>query len=257
MMRPRSVVSLLVAAVALYGCANQPQNPIKAAWLPQSTGQWERGKSNGINLRKPDGSIRNLPSSLIQNLDQVHKDIGRVSGVGAELAIVETESPNAFATSQNGKQIIAISLSWLDLLGEDRDALATTIGHEMGHLRLGHSGAARQDRENTAQGVSQILGTILNLAGVPMGGTIVNVGVTAFARSFSRDEERAADEIGLRWAMAAGYDPCGHARTFSVFQRLQTGTPNVPFLSTHPGYAERSEVANKLSIEKSGRPCSI
>jgi len=178
-----------------------------------------------------------------------------VYGSAAVLGLADMDAPNAFAFYRQGRPVVAISLSWLDQLGQDVDALATTIGHELAHLYLGHTGTARQERENTAQGASQIVGTALSLAGVPMAGAIANVGAIAVARSFSRDEERAADDYGIRWAVAAGYDPCGRARTMRMYQRLRAGTVEIPFLSTHPGAAERSELADAYSLKTTNRPC--
>jgi len=131
------------------------------------------------------------------------------------------------------------------------DAIAVTMGHEFAHLHLGHSGAARKEREDTARGVSNVLGTILNIAGVPFGGTIASVGVTAVARSFTRDEERAADELGLKWATGAGFDVCGKARAVRMYQSMRSGV-DIPFLSTHPSYGERSDLANDIRCAPRG-----
>ncbi|HKQ24424.1 MAG TPA: M48 family metalloprotease [Burkholderiales bacterium] len=193
---------------------------------------------------------------MARNVVAVKHKLEVASGVGADLGLVDMDSPNAFAFHQQGRPVIAFSLSWLDRLGQDVDALATTIGHELAHLYLGHTGAAREEREKTAQGASQVVGTALSLAGVPMGGAIANVGATALARSFTRDEERAADDYGIRWAVAAGYDPCGRARTMKMYQDLSAGTVDIPFLSTHPGAAERSNLADAYSLRTNNRPCA-
>jgi len=63
-----------------------------------------------------------------------------------------------------------------------------------------------------------VLGAILGVAGVPMGSTIANVGIVMVATAYSRDEEREADELGLQWAMAAGYSACGSARTMRMLK---------------------------------------
>jgi predicted Zn-dependent protease len=189
---------------------------------------------------------------VIDNMLIVKSQIEAVSGVKADLAVVETTYPNAFATHLQGRPVIALSTAYLDHLGRDRDALATTIGHELAHLHLGHSGQARREREETAKGVSNVVGTAVGLF-IPFGGTLTNVAVTAVARSFTRDEEKAADEHGLKWAVAAGYDPCGKARTIAVFSRFHS--QGVPILSTHPSYGERSELANEYSMKARSRPC--
>ena len=179
----------------------------------------------------------------------------QASGVHADLALVEMDTPNALAFDYQGRPVIALSLSWLDQLGQDPDALATTIGHELAHIHLGHTGEARKKREETAQGTGQALGTVLSLAGVPLGGAAATLGITAVARSFTRNEEQAADDYGLRWAVAAGYDPCGRARTMKMYQRLRAGGMSIPFLSTHPGATKRSELANDYSRRINNHAC--
>ncbi len=247
---------LLFLIAVVSGCATTSQNPVKAFWLPPSQDAWARVPAAGMNLKHQDGSSRNVSYTVVRNLVTVKERLEQTSGVRAELGLVDTDIPNAFAFQHQGRPVIAISLSWLDQLGHDTDALATTIGHELAHLHLGHSGAARKERKETAKGASLLLGTILNLAGVPIGGMIANIGVTAFARSFTRDEERAADDLGIKWAVAAGYDPCGRTSTMKMYQRMRTGILDIPFLSTHPGAAERSEVANEISLKSKGKPCS-
>ena len=242
-------------AAAVSGCATAPQNPVKAFWLPPSQDAWSRAPASGLTLKHRDGSTRTVSYAVVQNIVTVKGRVEQASGVKAELGLIDTDLPNAFVFQHQGRPVIAISLSWLNQLGHDVDALATTVGHELAHLHLGHSGAARKEREDAAKGASQILGTILNLAGVPMGGTVASLGVTAFARSFTRDEERAADDYGIRWAVAAGYDPCGRARTMKMYQRARAGAIEVSFLSTHPGAAERSDTANDFSVKSKGKPC--
>lgn len=245
---------LSITLLGLVGCATTQQNPIKAVWaLPADA--WSRGTVTGLSLRQKDGTIRAVPADKARTLTTVKQRMETVSPVRAELAIVETDTPNAFAFHHQGRQTIAFSLSWLDQLGHDADAIAVTMGHEFAHLHLGHSGAARKEREDTARGVSNVLGTILNVAGVPFGGTIAGLGVTAVARSFTRDEERAADELGLQWAIGAGFDACGKARAVAMYQRMRSGSLDIPFLSTHPSYGERSDLANDISMRTKGRGC--
>jgi hypothetical protein len=248
----------LLVLLLLGGCATapkpQPSKP-RASWLPAAD-QWNIAKSRGATFKRPDGSLHSMTQVVAYNLVTAKERIEVVSGVKAELAIIDTDQPNAYATTlKDGRQVIAFTTAYLNYLGNDKDALATTVGHELAHLHLNHSGDARKTREEWRQAGSQILGVVLGVAGIPFGGSIANAGVTAFTRSFTRDEERDADTQGLQWAVAAGFDPCGKARSVAVFQRMSSGG-QIPLLSTHPGYAERSELANEYSLKANNRPCS-
>ena len=59
-------------------------------------------------------------------------------------------------------------------------------------------------------------------------------------KGFSRDEEREADGVGSKYARRAGYDPAGLRDFLKTLS--ETGGREArprPFLSTHPGSAER------------------
>lgn len=242
--------SYLVVLLLVTGCASQ--SPIKTAWTPTNE-QWESVRKTGTNLNRPNGARLFLPAQIVNNLLTAKERIEARAGFTADLAIVETDSPNAFAKIHNGRPLVAFSTSYLHHLGRDRDAVATTMGHELAHLKLGHSGEAQKAREEAAQGISAAVGTAVGLF-VPFGATLTNVAVTSYYRSFTRDEERAADDLGLRWAVDAGYDPCGKARTVEVFAKAYGAS--IPFLSTHPGYGERSELANEYA-KREGRPACL
>lgn len=246
---------LLVVSLLAGGCATAPQNVVKELWVPPSQDVWDKVPAGGFNLTHRDGTTRHVSHAFVRNLVAVKGQIEQVSGFRADLGLVDTELPNAFSFHYQGRPLVAISLSWLDRLGNDRDALAITIGHELAHLHLGHSGLARKEREDAAKGASQVVGLLLSFAGVPMGGTIASAGFTAYARSFSRDEERAADEHAIKWAVAAGFDPCGGVRTMRMYQRLRANAVDVPFLSTHPGAEERADAANDASLKARGKAC--
>jgi predicted Zn-dependent protease len=238
---------VVVAVMLLSGCASQ--GGIRESWLPQDPAYWEDARKNGARLIRQDKTYRIIPAHRISSILLIKERLERVSGVKAELALLETDSPNAFAIVHQGRQIIALSLSMLDALGTDRDALATTMGHELAHLHLGHLKGARKEREDNIK-AGQVAGAVMNVL-VPWSGTIASAGITAYQQSFTRDEERAADAQGLAWALEAGYDPCGHHR---VATALPTGF-DVPFLSSHPGYAERSELANEYARKATGKGC--
>ena len=242
----------LSGLLLLAGCASTSGDPVASAWVPED-GWWQEAAVNGGHLEAPDGSARFLRPLHAKNLYEVSKAIGRHAPIAASLALVGNESPNAYASVVGGRPVIAVSLSFLELLGEDRDALATTLGHEIAHIHFGH-GAIRKERLLATQGASQILGTLLGLAGVPLGGTLANVGVTAVARLFTRDEERAADAKGLDWATAAGFSACGSVRTMLALQAAGGGR-GIPFLATHPGDEERIERANEVALRLTGKVC--
>jgi predicted Zn-dependent protease len=241
---------LVFLVVLLAGCS---QNPIKEHWVPNEQ-VWETATRNGLSLRDRRGAHhKHIPASQVRNLMIAREKLRNVSGVEAYLVIVETDLPNAFAWTYQGNNFIAFSISYLEQLGNDRDAIATTMGHEMAHLHLKHT-ENRGKREEVKRGASMAVGYILGAAGVPfLGSYAAEVGTHAVFNSFTRDEERDADDLGLKWTLDAGFDPCGHAR---VVQALGKDKTDIPFLSTHPGSLERATTANDFSLKVRGMACS-
>jgi predicted Zn-dependent protease len=246
-----------VVAAFLGACATggTEGNRIRDVWLPAGPDGWKAGAVKGVTLFRTDKSTKRVVAApVIANLLDAKSRLEQAGSARAELALVDSEQPNAFAFVFGARQVIAFSLPWLDNLGSDRDAIAAVMGHELAHVGLGHSSSVRKQREKSAQEAGQVAGAILSIIGVPFGGTLAGTAATAYSRSFSRDEERAADALGLKWAMAAGFDPCGMRRVITMYEKLNPG-PGHPWLSTHPGYEERAETASRLSLESGRKAC--
>lgn len=212
-------VILLPAGAAL-------AHPTKQSWLPVARDHWQSMVAQGgVTLTLRDGGTKFIPASVLGTVLKVKSRLEAMSGQAAELALVHTEQPNAYALVHAGRPVIALSLSYLDRVGPDEDALAATIGHELAHLRMGHSA---EDRH--AHGV------------MPQAGEDEQ-------DLLAREQERAADTLGMQWVARAGFDPCGQVRLF------RTLSAYVPAGATHPGLAERTAAANEASRKTSGRYC--
>lgn len=206
-------------------------NPVKQTWLPSSSEYWQGTAASGITLRLRDGSERHIAGEVMRRILTVKLRLEAVSGVGAELALVHTDEPNAYAKVHAGRPIVALSLSYLDRFGSDDDALAATLGHELAHLHLGHSATAEHRN------------------GIALSGSFGTQSGAPELDATSRDNEREADSLGLKWSRAAGFDPCAQARI------LRAMSGDMPAASTHPAFAERIAIANAAAKEASGRRC--
>lgn len=164
--------------------------------------------------------------------------------IAPELLVAEGEAPNAYTFEAEGRPVIAVNLPLLALLGDDPDAVAALLGHELAHVYLRHQ-TRRQDRIREQENVSGLLGFLLSAAGVPFGATLVDAAATTVERSHSRDDEREADRLGVEFMRRAGFDPQGAVR---LQEKLAAGGPAIlPFLATHPSGAERIEAMRALS----------
>lgn len=119
--------------------------------------------------------------------------------------------------------------------------LAGVMGHELGHVTARHSAA--QMTQQTLAGVGLVAGMILvpdlqDYAG------LAGAGLQLMFLRFSRDDEREADDLGLRYIYRAGYDPREMPNVFAMLERVSraSGAGRVPgWLSTHPDPADRQE----------------
>lgn len=138
--------------------------------------------------------------------------------------------------------------------------LAGVLGHEIGHVTARHS-VSQMSRAQLAQ-VGLGVGTILrpDLASVAEAAA---TGLGLLFLSYGRDDEREADDLGLRYMTREGYDPAAMAETFEMLadaSGAREATGRVPaFLSTHPDPLERRDRiaarigAGEVSGERIGR----
>lgn len=229
-------IRVLPLVLLLSACAAAPVAETDTTWVPDAQWWADAGVSGGT-FRSADGSTRFVEALHAKNLYEVNLKIHEESGIAARLALTDDPSLNAFATELGGVRQIALTLNLLAAIGDDRDALATSIGHEVAHLYYAHA-ATRRVRNQP------IIATTDSVSGI-----------IAVNTSFSRYEEREADIKGMQWAVAAGFSPCGAARTMRVL-RAHAGTGHGdPFISTHPGPQERIARANEMSRKLNGHWC--
>ncbi|MFM1873524.1 MAG: hypothetical protein RL398_2946 [Planctomycetota bacterium] len=168
------------------------------------------------------------------------------------------ETPNAFCLP-NGR--IAIYTGILPIT-KNEAGLAVVMGHEVAHAVLRHGG------KRMTQGVLTQAGLAAAQAGLELSemnqeqkaGILAALGVGAqlgVILPYSRDHESEADELGLRYAIRAGYDPNEAPKLWERMAALGGSTPE--FLSTHPSSEKRAAalqamIPRLLEEEKGWQP---
>ncbi len=79
--------------------------------------------------------------------------------------------------------------------------------------------------------------------GVPV---IVGAAGTGYLLSFNRDQEQEADEQGVKYMTAAGYNPHGMLEVLHVLADAASGPRPPEFLSTHPYPETRMKTVRAL-----------
>ncbi|HVG76574.1 MAG: M48 family metalloprotease [Candidatus Rokuibacteriota bacterium] len=200
------------------------------------------------------------------------KLVGYVRQVGGRLAqaaqrpditwrfnVADDPETNAFALP--GGWVYA-TRGLLALLNSE-DELAGVLGHEMAHVLERH--AARRVSAATPFAVifgvpAAILGSVSPTLGGMVSGTGRAASTVALA-SYSRDQEREADQRGLVLIARAGYDPTALAAFLRTLEREEALSGQNPdrarFLSSHPATPERVasvEAAARLQARAPGTP---
>jgi len=157
--------------------------------------------------------------------------------------IVKDDDVNAFTT---GTGYLYFNRGLLAAL-QNEAQLAMIVGHEAAHVDAGH--LARSNAGETTIGTLTSLGTTL-LQGTGIGGlagTIGELGVGLASRRasayFSHGHELEADDIGLGYAIRAGYDGQQAATTFRVLSMANGRQGRLAeFFSSHPNSEGRLRI---------------
>lgn len=163
------------------------------------------------------------------------------SDLGWEFNVADDAAPNAFALPGGW---IYVTRGLLVLLNSE-DELAGVLGHEMAHVLERH--AVRRVEAATPFAVlfgvpAAILGTVSPTVGDIVGGT-GRLASGAVLASYTRDQEREADDRGSALAARAGWDPRALAGVLHTLERedaLAGKDPSrVRFFASHPSAPER------------------
>ena len=145
--------------------------------------------------------------------------------------------------------------SGLLLRVQNEAQLATILGHEIGHYVRRHSIQRFEDMSSKADFL-----TFFSLAaatlGVPLVGDVAQLAIVGSISSYSRDNEREADLIGINLMARSGYD----TREASVvwLQLIEETDPDgdktntASFTSSHPAPKERSETLAVMAQKLQG-----
>ncbi len=238
-------IAFLLLVALISGCASsRPQRVWDAASIASYPSPFVIFKD------KPNGKvIAGFNTDYIKNIISIKERVENAAGpLRTELLISEGDEPNGFSFAYHKVPNIGINAGMIKLIGEDADAMADLIGHELAHLYLEH-GKVRQNREENRIVASTVLSFALVMVGIPIPVTATDVATTAVSRTFSREDERDADQLGVTYMTQAGFDPWGAVRLQEKLGAASSGSL-VPFLSTHPASAERVENMKRLVVDK-------
>lgn len=169
-------------------------------------------------------------------LQELATRIARAQAFPADMLVtvhyVESDTVNAFATL--GGHIVLYSGLVNKLHSEN--ALVLLLAHEMAHIKH------RDPVVAVGRGVTLML-AISALTGIGQSSGIAESFVSDIglltALGFSRQQERAADQLALESVLAIYGHPAGAIELFEVLRKESKGKDVPDFLSSHPDTEER------------------
>jgi len=246
----RTVLLLAAAALAITPAAAQQLRYLN----PQDVAEAQRDHAE---LVRELGGAETGPRAAY--VESVGRRVAAPSGIadpGQALHFTTLNSAVENAFSVPGGYVY-ITRQLMGLM-DDESQLAFALGHEVGHVAANHAHIREQYANRNPLGV---FGSII--------GAIFGPGITdvlqARARldtlSFSREQEYQADTLGLRYMIAAGYDPAGASgilanlsREAALQARVQgrSNRQTPEWASTHPLSENRMQRA-LAAAQQTGR----
>jgi len=153
--------------------------------------------------------------------------------------VVLAPKPNAFALPGG---FIFVSRPILELCQWDQNQIACILAHEMGHVIGQHA----MDRIIARSAIS-ITARTFRTQGL-LAGWLHKAGIQSLQCAYSQDQESEADELAVRLAKAAGYDPKAAIELFTRLGELTKSSESDTFgeyFSTHPSFKLRIENIKK------------
>jgi len=263
-MKTRLVVgAALLALAAAPGCTVNPVTGKSQLDLMGEAQELELGKSLYPGaIQQSLGPIADEP--LQREVDRVGQSVAVVSHrpqLEYRFTAVNDPSVNAFALP-GGK--ICITRGLLARL-ESEDGLAAVLGHEVGHVTARHAVQAYNRQmlmtgAILAGGIYMEARDVRNREVIGLGALL---GAELVMAKYSRDQERESDELGMDYAVKAGYSPHGMVETQGILLALQKSQPNLveKLFASHPMSAERLETAERrvaaMPAETVARPVRV
>lgn len=161
------------------------------------------------------------------------------------------ESPNAWVAFKSQDNFsVHVTAGLMKILNSEEE-VAGVLGHEIGHVRLGHynKGVSRAVGWTIA---GNLLGRLGGLAGTIAQGA-GQIGMNLAESGFSRGQEVEADDYGTELLKKAGYDPYGLYRAMKAFADNKYVTQPNGF-NSHPPTERRLQHLQEKAKEVKASP---
>lgn len=236
------IAVLLIITIMINDCAINPVTGKRQLMLMSESQEIALGQQYDPEVIATFGEYQD--SDLHEFMQEKCSEMGKIShrpSLEYHIRILDSPVVNAFAIPGG---YIYLTRGILAQFNNEAE-LAGVMGHEMGHITARHS---------VSQQTKQQLGQLLLIGGILASQEFAKYadyalqGMQLLFLSFSRDNEREADRLGVEYSSKIGYDAHKMADFFQVLKKMelaseQAGIPT--FLSTHPDPGDRYNDVNR------------
>lgn len=248
-MMPGRMWIFFTAVFFLAGCAVNPVTGKKELSLMSEGQEVETGRTSYPLYTQASGGTFG-GKELNAYVDRVGQSVARVShrpGLPYEFNVVNDSAVNAYALP-GGK--ISITRGLLAKM-ENGAQMAGVLAHEVGHVTARHS-AAGYTRQVLTGALMAVGGAFLESSDVRGAGLIMQgsgLAANLVLSKYSRDQERQADELGMEYMTAAGYNPEGFIQSMEILLAMSNRKESAieAMMSSHPLTSERVADAKKTA----------
>jgi predicted Zn-dependent protease len=237
------LAALLALTFWLGSCATNPATGEKQISLVSQSQEIQMGADADKDVQSSMGYYDD--PALNAYIDQVGQKLASVTeepNLTWHFHVVDSPEVNAFALPGG---YIYVTRGILAVVNNEAQ-LAGVMGHEEGHVTARHSAQQMTNAQlaNLGLGVGSILSSsVRQYAG------LAGQGLQLLFLKFSRSNETQADQLGVRYASRANWDPREIPATYQALGRLQakSGSAVPNFLATHPDPGNREQTTRQLA----------
>jgi beta-barrel assembly-enhancing protease len=242
-------ISALASAGLLAGCAVNPITGEKQLMLVSEDWEINVDKQNSPHQFSSDyGTLQD------ESLNQYIRQVGTAMVPNTHRPKMPYSFNGVNATYINAYAFPGGSIAFtrgILLSLESEAALSAVMGHELGHVNARHT-AQQMSKGTLVQAAVGGIGAYASTKGETYGKLASQLGMFgsgALLASYSRDNEREADHLGMTYMVKSGYGTEGCIELMTMLNSLNKGNSSAVSLlfATHPMSQERYDTAVKLA----------
>ncbi|WP_227660554.1 M48 family metallopeptidase [Hafnia alvei] len=251
MMNIKTLIAIALASAALTGCENintqmAAQSGVQAIQAATLSDADARSLANqSCKELDSQSQIASSKSKYTKRLNKITKAMGNnINGLPVNYKVYMTDDINAFAMA-NG--CIRVYSSLMDMMTDDE--IEGVLGHEMGHVALGHSLKAMKVAYGTIAARTAVASTS-GVAAELSQTQLADLGEALINSQFSQHQESEADDFSYDFLKKHKLNTLGLATSFEKLAELDGGRKGSMF-DSHPPSTERAQhIRDRIAADK-------